>query len=71
MIVPTYEEVLLKKSYFHGDTIGFAQQTLRYIQPHFLYVHKCFERVPSASTDRSLNCYDPSAENDYYFFLRT
>ena len=50
MIVPTYEEVLLKKSYFHGDTIGFAQQTLRYVQPHFLYVHKCFERVQLVQT---------------------
>ena len=50
MIVPTYEEVLLKKSYFHGDTIGFAQQTLRYVQPHFLYVHKYFERVQLVQT---------------------
>ena len=40
-----YEEVMLKKSYFHGDTIGFAQQTLRYVQPQFLYFHKCFEKV--------------------------
>ena len=24
-----YKEVVLKKSYFHGDTIGFAEQTLR------------------------------------------
>ena len=26
-----YEEVVLKKSYFHGDIIGFAPQTLRYV----------------------------------------
>ena len=24
-----YKEVELKKSYFHGDTIGFVKQTLR------------------------------------------
>ena len=39
---------MLKKFYFHGDTIGFVQQTLRYVQPQYLYFHKRFERVQLA-----------------------
>ena len=50
---------MLKKFYIHGDTIGFAQQTLRYVQPQRLYFHKRFERVQLVHR-RSLNCYDSS-----------
>ena len=52
MIATTYEEVVLTKSYnyFHGDTIGFAQQTLTVTTT--IYFYKCFGRVQFVQTTR-------------------